>query len=647
MADLSVEPRKLKFAEVHANYEKAKKDSSNRWGLYFIFGTLGIAVLVSAYFFLLPKTNDALAQNNVATEYSATQNNILSAGTSSEDKMIERSDSKLNSNNSTTQENRSEENSSLSDSNAKKENNDATSNEENSTANINAASLNKKETTTNISANQKKDAVVLKTDSKKENKISQSSTNSKNSNTTSNLTSKKVSNSDPNTNSTIKNSQSVKKDKPLNSSESMNISKLVPKTSVKKDQENAQIVKKDENQGANPIANTQPLDRSNVKNNSEGQDMPNGKAHIPSQETKDIAKNETSENNKGNTDKSSVAQQGSNDQNNNSNTNNTDPENKNEASTTEVREPDATTSKNKNIDSEGRDTSSYPDTTTTENHIPGVIGTGSVSPRNKHKWLIGAEVVYNTLLHNTKENSNAPSQFNTGDPTFSSAYANAVGKGKHLQINAAATIGYLYNEKIGVSSGISYFNLKHKFDIQTTSTPQYSTTIDHYVWSWVQDSSVSPPTLNLQITDTIYKQVITGNSGVSTLVNGDSAKTIDYSNKVRYISIPFNFSYNFRVGAKFSIEPQVGIVYAIPLRSQHLVATNSYEFNYTKTNYDLRRNLYFNGALKLGYSISNKMQLYVRGGYFFRNRSIYNIDQPISTSLKSIYTSFGISYRIK
>jgi len=105
LADLSAEPRKLTFAEVHANYEKVRQASSKKWGLYLIIGIVGIAsALVGSYLYLTPKTSDQLAQNSVSQESPASQNTIQSVGTTSEDKFIERADR-----NTTTTDNNSSE----------------------------------------------------------------------------------------------------------------------------------------------------------------------------------------------------------------------------------------------------------------------------------------------------------------------------------------------------------------------------------------------------------------------------------------------------------------------------------------------------------------------------------------------------------
>lgn len=621
LADLNAEPRKLDFATVHANYEKAKQTSSKKGGLYFIFGGIAIALLVSTYVLLRPSVDESLAQTNsigIAQPINEA-NNITSVGTSTEDKFVERNNSEnlVNTNAPTkeTTEKTVTNNSSTT--------NESVANSENSNT--------KRETSTEVKkgTSTKNNTVVKKNETKIASKV------------------EKVKPAND------ANNDLKKEELASNAKSNDNVPITRSGNSRGLEQNRAKTVKKGKNQETKPVTNTQPLTGSNVQYGTEGNDVPTNTAQngikntdntSGENKTKAIANHETSKNNKGNTDQSSVAQQGSNDQDNNGNTTNADPQDKNEVSVSEVREPDATTSATKNNDTEGRDISSHPDTATVTDHIPSVIGTGSVSPRNKHKWLIGAEASFNSITYNAKENPNSPSQFSTGDPAFSTAYTNAVGKGKHNMLTGALTFGYLYNEQIGVSVGLSYFNVKNTFSVGSTSTPQYTTVLDYYVWGFVQDTS---STITYKIVDSVYKQVQTGNTAVGTTVNGDSVSTASFENNIRYLNIPLNLSYNFKIGAKLSVEPQAGIVYAMPLKSQHLVATNAYQFEYNKQKTDLRKNLYFNAALKVGYNISNKMQVYVRGGYFFRNQSIYNADQPINMSLKSIYTSFGMTFRIK
>lgn len=644
---VSIEPRKLKFAEVKANYDKAKEASSNKWGLYFIFGGIGIAVLLSTYFILNSNSEQTLAlnqssntqvsqttpSNNSITETNSSydQNAIHSVGTTNEDKFVERKNS-----DATISETVKKDTNTIT--NAKEIYASRPSTDTYNTSNSNTKEANTQKKATSITLEQTKDGgSVAKNLISEEKKSVKKITSTKSVNNTSSINNELA--------ARTKNSEN----KPIIKGKvrSVNSGNTIP---IKKQQDQKVLDEEYATKNNNNTPKTQPLANSNVVNNTGGQTLPVDKvaknSDTPLNDTKEenttinIAKNETPKNYNGNTDKSSVTQQGSNDQNNNGNSNNANPEDKNESSTDQITKTDSI--------SNNSAVANKVDSANSSSHIPGVIGTGSVSPRNKHKLLLGAEVSYSTLFYTSKENPNSSSQFSTGDPAFTTAYANATGNGKQSLFNGSAYLSYVYNEGVGVSAGVSYFNVETKVDLQPSRTPEYTTAIDYFIWNWVQDSSVFPPTLTLKIVDTAYKQVATGNyNTVKATVNGDSVGTSSYVNKVRYISIPFNLSYNFKIGAKFSVEPQAGVIYTMPLKSSHLVATDAYKFEYKKQKADLKSNLYFNAALKLGYNISNRTQLYIRQGYFFRDRSIYNSDQPITLSIRSIYTSFGINYRLK
>jgi hypothetical protein len=640
LADLSAEPRKLTFAEVQANYEKARKASSNKWGMYLIIGCVGIASIVGTYLLVAPGKSNDLAQNTTQQEIITPQNTIQSVGTNSEDKFVERADKKTV---TPDKANADQENANNTNAAANPSNNDAAKKAETKTeittdASVKETSTEKYQpetvTTTNNSAD-KTNKNVIATDNKKtgaKKKNSTSTSESKSDKLTKVETKKNASASDAITNNQSKRNErsgiaaktekntstgsvtnnnaktgSTKKSDPLSSSGNKTVGESISKSETEKTSQ--------ENPGEK-TTNQNAVD-------------PDPKAE---NQGKDIAKSETPDHSNGNSDQRT--------NNENKEENKVSTEGKAEVGLTQVAKADSV--------SNAAEITKASDTASAETHIPGVIGTGSVSPRNKHKLILGLEASYNTLFYNAKENPNSPSQFSTGDPAFATVYANAVGKGKYSLFTGAMSLGYLYNEQVGISAGLSYFSLQTKADVPASSTPVYTTAVDYYVWNYVQDTNVFPPALTLKIVDTVYKQVPTGNyNSVKATVNGDSANTSSYVNTVKYISIPVNFSYNFKVGAKFSIEPQAGILYTMPLKSSHLVATDAYKFDYMKQKSDLIKNLYFNVALKLGYNITNKMQLYIREGYFFRNQSVYNGQQPISMSLKSIYTSFGIAIRLK
>jgi len=329
---LSIEPRKLKFAEVKANYDKAKDASSNKWGLFFIFGSIGIAALVGAYLLLTPRASDQIAANGVSTQNTPEQT-IQSVGTTSEDKFIERS-----------------EKTSL----------------ELTTTNSEQASLQE----TNTSANTGNETVSKDADPTSEVNATSSSATKKATNSSSTTHTKKNENASANTlNKKQSNASGAKNNILTNSSGQTKIAASVNKTEVKKQ--------------VQTTANTQPLTNSDVFNTTGGQNLPADKAGKNTDTQSNDTKDETTKNYQGNTDQSSLTKQGSSDQNNNGNTNNANSEGKNESSTDQIAKTDTVSNNNA--------FAAKVDSANDAVHIPGIIGTGSVSPRNKHKFLIGAE----------------------------------------------------------------------------------------------------------------------------------------------------------------------------------------------------------------------------------------------------------------
>jgi hypothetical protein len=601
LADLNAEPRKLNFATVHANYEKARQTSSKKWGIYFIIGGLAFAVLVTTYVLLLPGADNTLAHTGSigSNQTAGNPNTITSVGTSNEDKFTERSNSESNLNSAGNISTGEKQDNTIS--NNSSANDDVVTNSENTNTKEETVATSKKE----ISA--KKNNAVVTSKKTKTNKTKIAATKKNETSIGSKIEKTRA----------FSDSKSSKKD--VVTSDSKNNTNASMARSG-----NSNSSKKKEEGGADD--NSQ-INKNLLANNSDPDQSSKTGGENTGSRNDDNANNKTDrtadQNPKQNNDQNIKA---GNEQTNN----NEQAKNLNESAKT-----DSISNKN--------DLAVKIDTAHVDGNLP-VVGNGTVSPRNKHKFLLGGEVSYYNIAYNAKENPNAPSQFSTGDPAFSTAYANAVGNGKHSLFTGAISFGYVYNERFGISAGLSYFNVKNKFTVGSSSVPEYTAAIDYYVWSFVPTAD----SLIYKITDTVYKQVPTGkHHSAGTTVNGDSVSTGNFQNTIRYVNIPLNLSYNIKIGAKFSVEPQAGVIYAMPLKSKHLVATDVYKFEYSKQKTDLRKTLYFNTALKVGYNISNKMQLYVRGGYFFRNQSVYHANQPVYMSLKSIYTSFGISYRIK
>jgi hypothetical protein len=639
LADVSVEPRKLKFAAVHANYLKAAKaSSSKRWGLYFIVGIVGIASLVGAYYVLTPNTSATLAETDsakVPQEYSTPDHTkIRSVGTSNEDKFTERNDAKpIESSEKNTKNNTlsSEENSKTteveektvaaktveSSSETKKEtfSVDKKADPE-STSKNNKAKISKKETAAETTGEKEEKEEKAKNTSAKNTEKALTANSNTTANSSNNNTKAKTTNSKNNTEADKSETNTA-----LAKKENSNKPVIKGKAGNERSGDMTNTLAEKKKKNSRSLTNEKTSDSNGSMANSDGNGKPNN--------TKDDQK--------------------TNDQNGNS-------ENKNAA----VEDPSDTkaeenTNENKNADIikpvENSTIVTTSTVVTTKTLVTkddkeekdainsDAVGSGSVSPRNKHKFILGTEIAYNMLSYETKANTNAPSQFNQGEPGFVNTYVNSIGSGTYKLFNGSAYLSYVYNEGIGFSSGISFFNLETKVNTQAFGSKK-TTLITDSVWSHIDTNS------NQVVIDSMFAHNETrGNYAV---VNGDTVKNQDYLNNIRFITIPFRFSYNFNIGPKFSFEPQAGILYAIPLNSYQLVATRAYVFEYRKTKDVLNpRNIYFDIGMKFGYKISNNAQLYLKQSYFFRKRSIYNADQPQSLQIKNIYTSFGIAIRLK
>ncbi|MDZ4664391.1 MAG: hypothetical protein SGJ15_05900 [Bacteroidota bacterium] len=616
---VSIEPRKLKFAEVKANYEKAKDASSNKWGLYFIIGGLGLAVFLSAYFMLNSDSEKNLADNNSPTAQvmqaeplktqnanstsnaSTDQNTIHSVGTTNKDKLVERKNSEA----------------SVSETVAE---------ETNTIKEAKETSVAKTSNDTKIASNSKTNSDI------KEVKPVKKSTSSSSVPENSSTEEKKS------TNLSSKESRKNTTTKSVDNTSSKN-NDLLART---KNSENKPIIKgKVRSSGFNSTTPSKkskdPKIEKAVKNSTETISG-NSSDQTKALETKSI-NNTKNENKTTRTEKKEPLLLDQ--ENQNSEKTNEDAiskEQNKKVEVTKASETNTLATSNPVANSNTFVTKSVDNTNTVNAKTNEAIGSGSVSPRNKHQFILSTEIVYTSISYQTKANPKAPSQFNQGEPGFINTYVNAMGTGKYKLFNGSAFLSYVYNEGFGISTGIGFFNLETKVNTAGFGSKKNVTMFDSLVHAF--DSS-----MNWIVIDTVYKTVTTGNNAV---VNGDTVRNQDYLNNIRFYTIPFKIHYNIKLTPKFSIEPQAGVLMAIPLNSNQLVASKAYSFAYTKTKNNLNpKIMYFDLSLKLGYKISNNAQLYIKQGYFFRNRSIYNSDSPIELSLKSLYTSFGIAIRLK
>ena len=252
----------------------------------------------------------------------------------------------------------------------------------------------------------------------------------------------------------------------------------------------------------------------------------------------------------------------------------------------------------------------------------------------KNQFSISTEVIYSTIKFSAAPNANAPSMYNQSGVNYPQMYSDGTTGNSYSLFSGAVSLGYSFKNSFGINLGAGFFNVETKINAKAFSQPITKSVFDYYLY----DSS-------FQIIDTIYKPGATRNI---IIVNGDTVEAQEYLNNIRFVTIPFSFSYKIGLSKKFSIEPHAGLQYAIPIKSNQLVALKPNVFEYSKNNLFMNpRSLFFDFALKINYKIGSNTNLYIKQGYFFNNKSIYNTDYILDYRLKNVYTSFGISILLK
>lgn len=255
--------------------------------------------------------------------------------------------------------------------------------------------------------------------------------------------------------------------------------------------------------------------------------------------------------------------------------------------------------------------------------------------RSKVGFYISTEVSYNSVNYNVSPNTsyvNPPtdSTYKGLQQYFPNTLAGGFTANKYKFISGMAMMGVKY-KNFGLESGVGFISIESKI-----STSGFGYMKPLYVIDSIITDTLSNPI------DTTYK---IGSYKETLVVNGDSTNTKEYVNNIRLLTIPINFRYCFSLYRnRLFLEPQVGVLLAIPLKSNQLVAIKPHEFEYSKNKNVLRKKiLMYDVAVKLSYKITPLASLYVKQGYSFRNNSIYTNDYPIKFTLRNTYTSFGVT----
>jgi hypothetical protein len=260
--------------------------------------------------------------------------------------------------------------------------------------------------------------------------------------------------------------------------------------------------------------------------------------------------------------------------------------------------------------------------------------TNNLTNEKKNHFYISTELVYYNINYEAKPNGKAPSMYTQNNANFPRLFSNGNPKGSSKIISGAISFGYSYKDHLGANIGVSYFSVENKINGKAFAQNKTQLVFDYYVY----DST-------MQIIDTVYK---VGSSRNINIVNGDTVEAQDYLNNIKYISIPINLSYKIKFNSKFGIEPSVGIQYCLPLSSYQLIAIKDNTFTYGKTkNFMNPRATFIDLAMKFNYTLNSNAALYLKPGYYFNNRSIYNVDYALDYRLRNLYCAFGLTLKLK
>jgi hypothetical protein len=571
---ISVEPRKLDFTKLEANYQKAKKSSSKKWMLILLCIILSLGSLVTGYFMMQKNPDNSLTKSDIKLSINSNSKEITKEIKDINSNHTAALDAKQNDDTKPTSENVNES----------------------STTIQSATSLE----ATKPESNNKSDntiSKVIRADVKPE-KVTKtnSSLTTNNENKNSSNSAASTQRSEPNVASTSKEIKALEVKEP---------------SSNKKSQEKNNT----SDDGKSSVVNTSKIEsnkNTNSKNSAENEYKNVFEASTSS--TSSVKLNEVNTNPLVDQKQVDVAKE------------------KTGTKTDTLQK----TSVSSVIDtlSENKEQKSVIAQKPADQNSVTVTSTITPEKSNKHQFSISTEVIYSAIKFAATPNTNVPATFNQNGINYPQMFSDGTTGNSYSLFSGAAILGYSFKNSLGINIGVGFFNVETKINSRSFTQPITTTVFDHYLY----DSS-------FQIVDTIYKPGTTRNIVV---VNGDTVAAQDYLNNIRFVTIPFSVSYKFGLTKKFSIEPQAGIQYALPIKSNQLVALKPYVFEYSKNKLFLNtHSIFFDLAIKINYKIATNTNLYLKQGYFFNNKSIYNTDYLLDYRLKNVYTSFGISILLK
>ena len=247
-------------------------------------------------------------------------------------------------------------------------------------------------------------------------------------------------------------------------------------------------------------------------------------------------------------------------------------------------------------------------------------------PKTKNS-LFSISVEGSFLMMNNKTR---PGLLSSADANFKDQFSDAHASNKYTLSNGAVLLGYTF-KKMGIKAGVSYFDVKSSVDLNGLSSKKTQTVVDHYLY----DSS------NV-IIDTVFT-TLTKNI---VIVNGDTISPTTYENSARFVSIPVQLSWQIPVFKRMTLEPMLGIVYGYKLRSQELSAQNNNTFEYGQGSMK-KMTLLADAGVRVSYSLTKFMSLYLSQNFGFGTRSMYKTDYVISRKVNMGRSSVGLTFYLK
>jgi hypothetical protein len=252
--------------------------------------------------------------------------------------------------------------------------------------------------------------------------------------------------------------------------------------------------------------------------------------------------------------------------------------------------------------------------------------------RRKFHFAIALEAVFNNITPKFEIGKKVSSDFYLDGGSYARKLIAATRVERSQQIAPAFQVNCSY-KNFGFNAGVAYMSYETRVNTEDLSFTITKREIDKIT---VHESNGATKT------DTLYKMV---QGPKSIVLNGDTVNSGEYLSATRIVNVPLSFSYKMSLmKKKLIVEPAVGAVVGLPLRTKQLVATKPHEFVYEPTRRSLSSVfLMYDLSLKLQYKVAGSGYVYIKQGYLFTNQSLNSSAYVMRTTLSNMYTSIGIS----